>query len=619
MPPVVAGVDSPAIWTDNRPESGFGAKRQHLEAAVEIYASIVERLAPAIEDSSGPAHRAAYCRRAMGAHMDLGVALFRLRRAVLHNNYGERQALPSGVQDDDAKDGGSSALHRRAGQAVRTAINLGAEVIAALDNKGDQKTTDGAASTTVAELLADAWNVLGCIEASSPSLTSSEGARPLVSQYCFSRAIALSQGNHAQAWSNLGFLYVQCGLSGRALSAFMTSQSVSPASSVMWCGLGMVNARRAAGARNQSTTARNRARKKALAAYGCAMEYFPHLRAKVGMGLTSLLGGDADAKSDDAAAIQDGGVDYEIAMACLQRAIDEDPCDARTRNALGVALLGLGRPADAVVEFTVARDLRQYQAAATAANGADAGTDQIVDNLAFAEEQVGQKAGAGGAGTLLAASSPLSSLAPLSADVITSAWGCDDPMTSREACEQAVHALLSATRSCWWDAPDGTTGGSGAAAAAKADQMATLWEQMGLLLLGPGGEPESGTHRLRVAHSCIRFAVAIAGTSAVSTRALSLLAKVLGAREAASAGAREAKESSSAEVAESTETEGKRQASRFVMPFEELQARPAWVSLPLRYRRAQYGAKTRVAVLRCLVRADPACAAAWTALRESST
>ena len=122
---------------------------------------------------------------------------------------------------------------------------------------------------------ADAWNALGVVETEMAF-----PPRPLVAQYAFIRAMYLSNGNHAQAWSNLGYLYLKCGFSRRALAAFMTSQSLAPASSIMWCGLGIISAERG----NES--------KRALQSYKCAIEYFPHFQAKLGLGLSAINVGD---------------------------------------------------------------------------------------------------------------------------------------------------------------------------------------------------------------------------------------------------------------------------------------------------------------------------------------
>ena len=48
----------------------------------------------------------------------------------------------------------------------------------------------------------------------------------------------------------------------------------------MWCGLGIISA------------GRGNEQKRALESYKCAMEYFPHLQAKLGMGRAAMQVGD---------------------------------------------------------------------------------------------------------------------------------------------------------------------------------------------------------------------------------------------------------------------------------------------------------------------------------------
>jgi tetratricopeptide (TPR) repeat protein len=76
------------------------------------------------------------------------------------------------------------------------------------DGEVDSKVNDNNdTNEELVELIANAWNVLGVIEASECSLSPSNNkCSPVIAQYCFSRAIKLLNGNYAQAWSNIGFL-----------------------------------------------------------------------------------------------------------------------------------------------------------------------------------------------------------------------------------------------------------------------------------------------------------------------------------------------------------------------------------------------------------------------------
>ena len=101
----------------------------------------------------------------------------------------------------------------------------------------------------------------------------------------------------------------------------------------MWCGLGIISAERG----NES--------KRALQSYKCAIEYFPHFQAKLGLGLSAINVGD-----------------YETAVGALQRAVDENPCDADARNALALAEMQLGNADGAKKEFKRAEMLARVPA-----------------------------------------------------------------------------------------------------------------------------------------------------------------------------------------------------------------------------------------------------------------
>ena len=174
----------------------------------------------------------------------------------------------------------------------------------------------GKAASTVSNLLKDArseirkalqldatlsvaWNNLALVEIAL--------GRLLVAQRCLVHAIEMCSGGNPTAWTNLGFLYIRGGQTELAVNAFTTAQSIAPAKSIGWCGLGIA----------LESCGRSA---EAGSAFECAMQYNPHLQAKVGRGLAALANEEPFRAGN-----------------ALELAVDSDPCNPIIWHALGAA------------------------------------------------------------------------------------------------------------------------------------------------------------------------------------------------------------------------------------------------------------------------------------------
>ena len=200
------------IWRE-----GFAAKKAHLKAAVECFRSLVEMHREQSTSNKNDHRGAGRRKNRASAWMDLGVALFRLCQAVRVNRGWNGKDKGKGQSDKGQEDneyaGSYGNLIRETRSALKNAILFSSA------NGDGQRTADESVSADLAVNAADAWNALGVVETEMAF-----PPRPLVAQYAFIRAMYLSNGNHAQAWSNLGYLYLKCGFSRRALAAFMTGK-----------------------------------------------------------------------------------------------------------------------------------------------------------------------------------------------------------------------------------------------------------------------------------------------------------------------------------------------------------------------------------------------------------
>jgi tetratricopeptide (TPR) repeat protein len=197
------------------------------------------------------------------------------------------------------------------------------------------------------------WNGFGVAESD---------ARPLSRQHAFVKAIQLD--NIPSAWSNLGMLYLQYGKVELAKTAFMTSQSLNSASSIMWVGHGMIAERLLAAGGDDGDTSgggggggrgdsygstsssssydsalhqRGKYMRNALAAFGCAMDFYPVMEAMLGCGYAMFAAGKASE-----------------AVSSLRQYLSKDPSHCGALNVLGLALERLGRHGEADQAFSFA-------------------------------------------------------------------------------------------------------------------------------------------------------------------------------------------------------------------------------------------------------------------------
>lgn len=168
-------------------------------------------------------------------------------------------------------------------------------------------------------LQSSLWNALGV------------ACRPEVKFHCFARAVSLD--NAPQAWNNAGMLLTEAGDSTGARDAFVVSQGINPASSLMWLGRAMLSGSRLrasdAGSGGGDDEAVLRAAQEVLDALWCAVRLRGCGRApRLACGHAALLAGDA-----------------ATALPLLEQCGREEAADALCQLWLGVArerMLGSG-------------------------------------------------------------------------------------------------------------------------------------------------------------------------------------------------------------------------------------------------------------------------------------
>ena len=567
--------------TENDVVSLLSVQQEYLQQAMVAYERVlVIQNATITATTSAPSLTAVVAKgRAL---LDVGVASF---RHVRHT----RRHIKT-MKDDDS-------LLQKAHQSICAILTLTLQETKTEDtaNKNEVDaaavaattiSSSSSSSTLFQELLTNAWNVMGVLSAydcsgdngisSSSSTTTSStsvSSSPIVAQYCFSKAIRLSSGNHAQAWSNLGFLYLKCGHTSKAMSAFMTSQSLSPASSVMWCGLGMATDVMTPDQGSTNSTVDNDMGERGYSAYQCAMEYFPHLQAKMGLGLTALSMGR-----------------YDVALLSLQRAHDEDSSNADIVNALGVVAEHLQLHDVAVEAFGETMRLLQESSVIDTATR-DNMLRVAARNLKRAEIKV---------------SSPLSkttSQIQISMVPLENWTNLTVPMS--ESPTLIVSELLELTESRWWNIRQRRDVGA-LLASSDANIFANMWKDMSSRL----NEAQHVSHAL----SCARFAVCVSSHGTSSTASACLLH--LGAMLKSSG-----QETVLMNVVETKgeENDGKLSAHRSSMIFAELDNdRPRWVELPLAYRTSCSCAKTAKETATRAIQINPSSEMAWRKLKEWS-
>ena len=530
---------------------GVAKQLQHLQQSYEAYESVLsstESTTPTTPTTSSSSSSSSSLARVTTGRMllDVAVSSFRLVRA-------SRRSGATGAT-------GAAPLAR-----AREALGRIIEGTPDGGRHNAAAAAEGHMQAPTTELVANAWNALGVIEASecsttaSSSSSSSSAASPVVAQYCFARAIKLLNGNHAQAWSNIGFLYLKCGHATMAMNAFMTSQSLSPASSVMWCGLGMATTT-TPGNSNQE---RKERQEKGYAAYHCAMEFFPHLQAKVGMGLTALDMGRTD-----------------VAMIALQRAYDENPLNPEVTNALGVVAAHYELHEYALRMFQTTVEMLQ----AVQEGGGGDEKNNLADMLSVVERNIQRTQ----------AQQTTRQATTADASISLERWSGSETLV--EAPNDAVQKLLEMTETKWWNCK---TNAGAKQSSFDANLFAQLWLDLSRLL--------HQVHHHAQALSCARFAVCLAshGTAAMSSFCLLQLGELL--QSGGGGGGGETKE------------EGGVHQTTTRLVFAELgEQRPRWIQIPLAFRPSCSCAKTAHETAVRAVKENPASKEAWDKLNEWS-
>ena len=563
------------VWID-----GFARKKAYLEAAISSYKSVLEVHDQEVVDSQDRIFsvRSASREQLASAWMDVGVALFRLYQAMKANtswrdvDAGEREKQTNAEGDSHYEEeekgregiGNECFTNPNAHLIAKTRTALRNAILIA--SKIDDESTKN--SNSLAELAADAWNVLGVVETEM-----SWPPRPLVAQYAYVRCLSLSDQKHAQAWSNLGFLYLKCGLPKLALASFMTSQSLAPASSIMWCGLGVISELRSRNAKRHGNNAGD-SNRKALDSYTCAMEYFPHLQAKIGIGMAAMRSGD-----------------YAKALGALQRAIDEAPCNANTRNALSLALSQTGQIELAQEELDKAIELIDFQL-----------SSQNTTQVAEIEKLKSNKS------SLLSISAfhadPLRIELSQLYDMIKNEFGVDKDANVGLS-QRFICLLLQLTEERWWNQLSSFS--SVSSRQDVTDVIVSLWMQMTRKIL----DESRNAQEFKLCLSCARFAVCIAGhcgSRNLMMKGLILLSSVLDQSQ-------ETAEEEQNAVAHTDVLSPVKQ----VVVFEELEdKRPRWINVLLAKRRSYHGASTAYRAILCALQVDPSSKRAWSMFHKFS-
>jgi hypothetical protein len=351
-----------------------------------------------------------------------------------------------------------------------------------------------------------------------------------------------------------------------AMNAFMTSQSLAPASSVMWCGLGMAAA---------TTSTSKKSKEKGYSAYQCAMEFFPHFQAKVGFGLTAMDMGRVD-----------------VAMIALQRAYDENPSNIDVVNALGVISAHYK-----LYNYSI----NLFQKVLVQLKGSNNDDDvQIFSNIvneniqrvkdSQEEQQEGKQ----------------------ELKISLSNWkNCQNNMN--EEPQLIILQLLKLTEIHWWNKRNPVNNGS-YQSTLNANLYSNLWLDLSILL------SSSSSTYYNYSLSCARFSVCLAshGTTEMSTKTLLHLGELLmndvknNDDNNDGGGETKNKETLNTDITIAT-------AAPASIVFKELnEGRPRWINLPLSYRSSCTCSKTSKEAAIRAVKENPASTIAWEKLKNWS-